>query len=949
MLTLRRFTFIALICASVLLAGVGCKEQLKNSTPSDFKTTHDQNNSQVTKTPKTDESKLFDYRQIQFENGMKVVTLEDFSTPIVAAQVWYHVGSKDEQPDRQGFAHMFEHMMFKGTDRVNPPDHFKFIQSVGGSNNAYTSFDATVYLQTLPANQLELALWLEAERMTFLKIDQKAFDTERKVVEEELRMRENRPYGSLFKKTFAALFTKHPYQWTPIGKMAHLRASSVEELRNFWKANYVPSNATLVIVGAIKHEDAQAMAKKYFGWIPKYDKPERVAIKEPEPKEARTLVIDDENAPAPLVELLWTTIPLGNKDEPVLDLLASILGGGNSSRLYRDLVAENQLAVSADAYTYNLEDEGIFSINATLPQGSSDAEKITESINNHIAKIVSGGVTNAELDKARNEMLKDVVTQNLTIDSKARLLGTAAVKLGDVSRVNTRLAEIKAVTTDDIQRAAVKYLDAKRTLTVFVKENKGGTTKDIAKEGVTATPELVAPKPGREGTVRPEGFPKEAPFAELESYKASAKFASTKLPNGLKIMVVENHEVPFVSVKLGLTGAAWTESKPGTAAMALSMLTKGTENFTEGQLAEELERNAISLIASAGMDTSVIQAGCLTDKTTRAMELMAEVILKPTFDESEFDKLRKQVITSLSISEKSPRYLAGKELRKQLYGKHPYARTVKGEAKDVMALTTDDLKLWWSMWSRPDEATLIFAGDITEDQAVKIAKETLSGWKTDLVAGGLILPDIAEIGKTKIFIVDTPGSVQSEIRVATSGIVRKDQPDYFTSRVVGNYFGGSFNSRLNETIRVKKGLTYGARGGWSAQKMAGSLTISTFTKNASTGETIRAIFDEIKRLQNEPPADKILEDTKNYFAGSFVRTRETPQSVAEDLWLIESQNLKPDYLDRLIESIAKTTAGQCTDLAKRTVNADKMVVVVVGDAEKIKEDLEKIAPVEVIK
>ncbi|MHC5060631.1 MAG: M16 family metallopeptidase, partial [Planctomycetota bacterium] len=224
---------------------------------------------------------LFDYRQIELDNGLQVITLEDFSCPIVAVQVWYHVGSKNEQPDRQGFAHMFEHIMFKGTDRLGPSDHFDFIQRVGGTNNAYTSFDTTVYLQTLPANQLALALWLEAERMNFLKIDQDAFDTERNVVEEELRMRENRPYGTLSKKIYAKLFTVHPYRWTPIGKLEHLRSAGTAELRDFWTQNYVPNNATLIIVGAVRHAEAQTLAKQYFGWVPRWTEPKRVQVREP--------------------------------------------------------------------------------------------------------------------------------------------------------------------------------------------------------------------------------------------------------------------------------------------------------------------------------------------------------------------------------------------------------------------------------------------------------------------------------------------------------------------------------------------------------------------------------------------------------------------------------------------------------------------------------------------
>ena len=660
------------------------------------------------------EERQFDYRETELDNGMKVITLEDFSCPIVAVQVWYHVGSKNEDPKRQGFAHMFEHMMFKGTDHVGEQDHFNFIQLVGGTNNGYTSFDTTVYLQTVPANQIELALWLEAERMSFLKIDQSRFDTERKVVEEELRRGENRPYGTLFKKQFAELFKVHPYQWTPIGKLAHLRAANVAELRDFWTRNYVPNNATVIIVGAVKHLEALKLAEKYFGWIRRCDEPKRVTIREPELKKSRTLIIDDENAPAGMVEVNWRTVPLGHKDETVLDLLSAVLGGGNSSRLYRELVAQKQLAVSAGASTYNMEHDGVFYAQA-MHSPDKDPNELLEAIRRHVEKVRTEQVSAKELQKARNQMLKMVVTGNLKINSKARMLGTAAVKKGDTSRANTMLEEIRAVTIKDLQRVANQYLTDDKAYTFIVKPNAKGALagkKDDETTLVTAQREETAPAPGRKGVVRPDSFPEKAPFGKLKAFKFLPEYSSVKLENGLKVIVVPNREVPFVSIKLGFLNGSWTEDKPGTASMAMNMLTKGTAKHSEGELAEELERYAISLRGSAGMDTSHVQANCLTEHVDRAMELLTEVVLEPAFDESEFEKLRKQVITGLSIEEKSPDYLADKELRQRIYGEHPYARTVTGEVSDVMALQVKDLKLWWKKFARPDMATLIFAGDI---------------------------------------------------------------------------------------------------------------------------------------------------------------------------------------------------------------------------------------------
>ncbi len=929
---LKRVQLAALLLAAVFILGAsGCVEQPQAKA-------------------QEQQQRLFDYQQSQLANGMKVITLEDFSCPIVAVQVWYHVGSKNENPARQGFAHMFEHMMFKGTDRVGPKDHFDLIHGVGGTNNGYTSFDKTVYLQTVPVNQIEVALWLEAERMSFLKIDQESFDTERKVVEEELRQRFNRPYGTLQEKIAAEMFKVHPYRWLPIGNLGHLRSASVAELRDFWTRYYVPNNSALLIVGAIRHEKAVALAKQYFEWIPRQDDSEEVTVREPEPKEAKTIIIDDENAPAALAGIIWPTVPLGHKDEVALDLLSEILGGGNSSRMYRQLVAEERTAVSAIAITWNLEHTGLF-IAGAMQAPNTESEQITEAIKQHIEKIKNEGVKPAELEKAKNQMLRSVVTTNLTIDSKAEMLGTATIEIGDTSRVNTMLDEISAAGEDDIKRVAKKYLTDKRSYSVIVKKNDSGALAGVRIDeaaAITTEREETAPPPGRPGVVRPSDFPTTAPLAKIADFDPTPKFTQTKLDNGLKVMVIANHEVPFVNVKLGMRYGAWTESKPGTAAMTLDMLTKGTEKYSEAALAAELEQYAITIYGSAGMDTSQINAAFLSEQSERAMELFGQVVMEPVFDESEFEKLVVKTVTGLEVRAQSPKYLAEKEFRRRLYGNHPYARTIIGEPEDVKNLAASDLKLWWSKFARPDKAVLIFAGDITTEKAVELAKKNLGKWKIDLVETGIVLADLPKTEKTEIFVVDRPGSQQSEIRVGQFGITRSDQPEYFISRIVSNYFGWSFNSRLNESIRVKRGLTYSVRGGYFAQNMAGEFKISTFTKTEKTGQMVEAVIEQLEQLKREPPSDKELVSSKNYIIGSFVRKRETPQQVADDLWLIESHNLGADYLQRLLAQIKRTTKDDCDSLVDNTLDADKLVITVVGDAAKITADLEKIAPVTIV-
>jgi len=897
----------------------------------------------------------YDYREHTLSNGLNVITLEDFSCPIVAVQLWYHVGSKDERPDRQGFAHMFEHMMFRGTDILGPTDHFDFIRRTGGTTNAYTSFDMTVYHEIVPADQLELALWLEAERMACLTIDQEAFDTERKVVEEERRLGLNQPYGTLYEDLLKELFHVHPYRWSPIGKIPHLRAATVGELRSFWQRYYIPNNATLVIVGAVKHEDAQRLAERYFGWIPRREAPPRIGVREPVPTEKRNVVIRQKIAPAPIVGFAFHTVPTSHADHVPLTLLARILGQGRSSRLYRELVAERQLAVEVMAMGFDLEQAGVLGMGAVLPPVGGKPDEVMALMEAQAERLRNEPVSREELLKAKNQMLRGLVTEQLTIANKARSLGRAAVAEGDVGRVNHELERIRQATAEDILRVAKTYLAPDRCLEVRVPRNLlggllGGLGKkdeqDKSAKPSEAKPEKAEPESEKK-LQRPEDFPSKPPLTHLPAVKSRVKYSPDVLPNGLKVIVIPNHEVPFVSFRLGLLAGSWAETKPGTASMALEMLTKGTARHTEAELSEELETYAVSLSGDAGSDSASVSGGCLTEQLGRAMDLMAEVVLEPTFPEDEFRKLQKQVRTGLEVSAKEPSHLAGLELDRRLYGDHPYARPVTGLLAEVDKLTPDDLRTWWGQFARPDMAVLIFAGDVDRDRALQLAGKALGDWKAEGERPKVDLPALPKPSPTHIYLVDRPGSVQSQIRVAQLGFDRHD-PGYFTSRAVSDYFGGSFSSRLNESIRVKKGLTYGARGGYGSQRFGGAFTASTFTKTKSTADAVRAVLEEIDRLADDPPTAKELETIQAYYLGSFARQRETPQQVAGQVWLIQSDGLPADHFEAMVDAIRKTTPEQCVSLVRKTIDPKKMVIVVVGDAKQLKKDLEEIAPVTVV-
>lgn len=895
----------------------------------------------------------FAYQKATLDNGLTILTLEDHSSPVAAVQLWFHVGSKDEVKDRRGFAHMFEHMMFRGTQRLGPKDHLDYVKKTGGDANAYTNFDQTVYIQEIPANQLEMIFWLESERMAFLRIDEAGFKTERNVVAEEFRVGMEAPYGDVIDKLLAQLFPNHPYGWSPIGNMDELKASTSAELQHFWETYYIPNNATLVVTGDIKHAEVQELARKYFGWIPRYPEPPRPKM-ESLPEKTAAISLKAKNGPAPILGYVFRTVPAGHKDAIALELLGAIFGGGESSRLYRSLVIEKKSAMFALAAPISLEGEGLFGMGAILSPIGGDLAAAKKELDAQLYKLQTEGVTEKELTKAKNQALRSAIEGRGTAANKADRLGNALVIEHDLEGVNQRLEEIKAITLDDLKRVTNTYLATDKAIPIQVAPNLLGTLLGAAGGSSAATPPAESAPPasgptGKPGLTRPSWMAEKPPLGAPLKEAKFPKVKESALKNGLKVVFLEDHELPTVSVSLGVPYGSISDPKdtPGIASMAASLLTHGTKSYDYLTLTEELDTYAISLGGSVSLDQSMVFASAIKEEAPRMMKLLAEAVLSPTFPKDQLDLVRGQAKTGKAIQEKEPNFLADREFRKRLYGEHPYARTPEGESSDLDKITPEAMKAWWSTYVRPDTSVLYIAGDLTEAQALALAKENFGAWKATGAAPTLSLPAFPEAGPTKIYLVDRAGE-QAQIRVGYRAF-GFEHPRYVEAKVLNQVFGGGFGSRLNELIRVKLGLTYGAGGGFRSQRYAGALQIGTFSKNATVGATVSAILDELKRLSTEPPTEEEVSLAKTYLSGSYVLQREDPKVLLEDHWLVTYAKLPKDFYAQYLARVDQATPAVMVETIKDIVRSDRLTIVVVGDAKTLTPQLEKIATVELVK
>jgi zinc protease len=881
-------------------------------------------------------------------NGLRVIYSPLHQAPVVHVRVLYHVGSRDERPDRQGFAHMFEHMMFRGSAHVAPQEHMKRIDEVGGISNAFTSFDETVYVNTVPSEDMEMALYLEADRMSSFKVSEEIYKTERRVVAEEWRIKQNKPYGNLFDDFLKTAFTTHSYRWTPIGNMQHLLAAPVSELQDFFNTYYVPNNAVLVIAGDIDVDAAKKMVHTYYDWIPRGADIHRLAVPEPTQTEPRSATIPDRLAPLTQVLLGYHIPPYRSDDQYALSVLSVILGDGSSSRLYRLLVDnDHPLCHDASSIYEPLEDGGMIGVAGRVLSGKN-ADDVTVVLKQAVAELVAHGVTDEELAKAKTLARVSMLQGRQTAEEVASELGNEALYADDPNRVNSDLAKLDALTTADIQHIAEKYLRPEgATLLVVTPDPLGTNSRKAAAAGISPTAPVAPstePIAGRDIHF-PAGYPEHTPMADPRSTAVFAKGEESVI-NGVRVIVMHDSRLPLVEWNLAMRSGSHSEpaEKAGLAGLTAEMLRHGAGKFTNTQLNEELESHGISLGVSDGGDTTRLTGSCSTDELDRAFARARDVLMSPTFPADEFGRLKEQTLNGLAVSQESPAVVAGWDMSKNLYGDSPLGR--HATPASISAIQLEDVKTFYHDHYSPQDAILVISGDVSVEQGQTLAKQLTDGWQArQLPTVQYSLPPVA--ANRQIILVDRPGGRGASIRM---GIRAYDihAPEKFAGSLAGAILSGGIESRLNAYVRAEKGYVYGVFGIFQPGRYAGAFGVSTETKLETTGDTIEAVFKVLQDVNTADVTSEELAQAKRRVVGQMVMSMQTMAQQA-GLRVDGLLNGYPiDYYDVYPSRITAITAEQIRAVMNQYVKQDAMTIVVVAPAADVKSQLERFGTVTVI-
>ena len=890
------------------------------------------------------------YEKYELQNGLTVILHEDRSDPLAHIDVTYHVGSAREEIGKSGFAHFFEHMMFQGSQNVGDDQHFKIVNESGGVLNGTTNIDRTNYYQTVPRNQLEKILWLEADRMGFLlpAVTQEKFDIQVSTVKNERAQNyDNKPYGLQYEKTIEALYPPgHPYSWMTIGYVEDLDKVGLNDLKAFFGRWYVPNNATLTIGGDIDREQTLRWVEKYFGPIPRGETVERMA-KQPVSLETDRFLSMEDNVTTPLLRITIPTTYYGHSDEVALNALTDILVRGNSSRLYRQLQATGMSTAVTGSHTC-----GELSCAITIsfiPAEGYSLQDMKQGFVDVLNDFEEEGVSEDDLEKIKNAATTAAVLRMQSVSGKAGYLALMQTLKGNPNQIGNSVRAIEALQASDIENAYLKYV-----------KGKGGVYVRIAPEGEQES--LETPDnwefPGRYLPETPEiessdyvestivdtfdrsVMPKAGPIPALQSMESWQGVLS----NGIKVIGAQSSEVPTTAVLLRMRIGMQheTRDKFGVGNLTSYVLNESTTSNTAEYLNNELAKLSSTVRFYSDGEYATMSLGGLTKNLSATLEIAVERLLQPKFDPDEFDRWKKQALKLISLGEEYGPELGNRVIPLVLFGAdNHFAYPSIGLQETVERIELDDIREYYSKHYSPSIAEILVISDLSEVEVLAELRP-LESWATKSVPEGKKLAQFPDIDGETIYFVDLPGAKQSEIRVALRSTTFDALGENYRLNLLSHSFAGSFNSRINLNLREDKGYTYGAFAYQRSDEHSGRYVIQTSVRSDVTGAAIEEIFSEIEGLLADGMTEDELSFTQHSIGLKDALSYETPNHKVNVIAQTQRYNLAPGWRKEQHRILQNISIQELNELARKLIDTDKIITVVVGDKTEVLSQLESL-------
>ena len=865
------------------------------------------------------------YEEFVLDNGLRLIVHEDHKAPIVAVNVWYHVGSKNEKPGKSGFAHLFEHLMFNGSENFND-DYFQALERIGATDmNGTTNTDRTNYFQNVPTAALDQVLWLESDRMGHLLgvIDQERLDEQRGVVQNEKRQGENQPYGRQWQLITEAIWPEgHPYSWTVIGSMEDLNAASLEDVKEWFETYYGAANAVLSIAGDIKADEMYEKVNKYFGSIapgPTLVRPEVNIAKRTQNTRQRY----EDRVPEARITQVWNVPQWGSDEAVYLNLASDVLSSGKTSRLYKKLQYEDQLVSSIYAYIYPQEIAGTFTVQANVKPGESVAE-VENIINEVIEDFLKNGPTEEELARIKANYFASFIKGIERIGGfggKSDILAQNAVYGGTPDYYKTTMETVANATIEDVHKAAQAWLsDGKHTLICTPFPEYQTANADVDRSQLPPMGEVAT-----------------ASFPEVEK---------TTLKNGLNVVLARRENVPTVVMNL-LVNAGYAADQlaaPGTASLAMNMMDEGTETMNSLEISEKLQPLGAAIYAYSDLDMSYVRMSALKPALDQSLDIYADIILNPSFPESELERLKKEQIAGIQREKVTPFSMALRVAPKHLYGEnHAYSNplTGSGYVETVEKLTRNDLVKFYDNWFKPNNASLVVVGDIAMDELVPKLEARFGNWQQGNVPQKNIAP-VADNKGNVLYLMDRPESSQS-IVIAGHLTQPYGEVSEIALETMNRVLGGEFTSRLNMNLREDKHWAYGAGSFiWSAKGQRPFIAYAP----VQTDKTKESVLEVQKELTNyvgdQPITQEEFEKTQHHTILQLPGRWETTNSVGNSLSEMVKYELKDDYFQTYGERVKQLRLDDVKKVSQEMVHPEKIQWFVVGDKAKVLESLEEV-------